>query len=116
MIQRFTKRPVTIDAVRWDGRNREGMGAFCPSAVFSDNAQHSSFLIPTLEGMMMADAGDWIIKGIKGEFYPIKPDIFEETYEPEFVPSVGVSPYMIEAAQIEVFEDAAERIKDLPTS
>lgn len=38
-------------------------------------------LIPTLEGLMTADEGDWIIKGIKGEIYPCKPDIFEATYE-----------------------------------
>lgn len=38
--------------------------------------------IPTLEGMMHASIGDWIIKGVRGEFYPCKPDIFEATYEP----------------------------------
>lgn len=41
----------------------------------------SSIIIPTLEGEMTASPGDWIIRGVKGEFYPCKPDIFEETYE-----------------------------------
>ena len=44
--------------------------------------QGDVLLIHTREGVMMAQAGDWIIKGIKGEFYPCKPDIFEATYEP----------------------------------
>jgi hypothetical protein len=42
----------------------------------------NSFYIPTLEGNMKAQMNDWIIKGVNGEFYPCKPDIFEKTYEP----------------------------------
>ena len=41
-----------------------------------------ALLIPTLEGTMRADVGDWIIRGVQGEFYPCKPEIFKETYEP----------------------------------
>ncbi|MEE7714225.1 hypothetical protein V3J85_23230 [Bacillus sp. 5001] len=41
-----------------------------------------SISIPTLEGVMTADEGDWIIRGVQGEFYPCKPDIFAATYEP----------------------------------
>jgi hypothetical protein len=44
--------------------------------------QNGTVTITTLEGVMRADPGDWIIRGVKGEFYPCKPDIFEATYEP----------------------------------
>jgi hypothetical protein len=45
--------------------------------------QTGGIYIPTLEGVVVASPGDWIIRGVKGEFYPCKPDIFEATYEPE---------------------------------
>lgn len=45
-------------------------------------SQTVALIIPTLEGEMRADLGDWIICGVKGEFYPCKPDIFDATYEP----------------------------------
>lgn len=48
----------------------------------SEDRTSFSFQIQTLEGVMTASPGDWIIKGINGEFYPCKPDIFEKTYEP----------------------------------
>ncbi|WP_204664866.1 hypothetical protein [Dyadobacter sandarakinus] len=44
--------------------------------------REDKILIPTLEGVMEASLGDWIIRGVNGEFYPCKPDIFEKTYEP----------------------------------
>ena len=49
------------------------------SAAWHDG---TDIFIPTLEGVMRASVGDWIIKGVNGEFYPCKPDIFEKTYEP----------------------------------
>jgi hypothetical protein len=83
----FRKKPVTIEArqltsedawpeiAAWCGgitRNLEMTPGAEPQAVF---------LIPTLEGEMRAQVGDWIIRGVKGEFYPCKPDIFAATYE-----------------------------------
>ena len=79
---RYRKRPVVIEAaqlgvdydrdceiVRWCGGEATG--------------EHGALLaIYTLEGRMLAGPGDWIIKGVQGEFYPCKPDIFEATYEP----------------------------------
>ena len=55
-----------------------------PSWLFMSNyeLQGDSLLIKTPEGTMRADPGDWIIRGVKGEIYPCKPDIFEATYEP----------------------------------
>lgn len=77
------KKPVIVDAVLYDGSKesvadvlRLGKNSSRAVAVFPD------FLtINTLEGVHMASIGDWIIKGVQGELYPIKPDIFEQTYE-----------------------------------
>lgn len=79
-MPRFRKKPVMIEAVQFTGKNDAECLAFCPTA-FDPPALAPTICIPTLEGTMTAGAGDWIIKGIKGEFYPCKPDIFEATYE-----------------------------------
>lgn len=95
----FRKKPVVIDAWEFGGglKAPEWIGEITPVDGPNDvYAQHiaktenkitSSFggkllHIPTLEGVMTAQAGDWIIRGVKGERYPCKPDIFEATYEP----------------------------------
>jgi hypothetical protein len=75
---RFRKKPVVIEAVRWDGHNWDDIYLWCPSAR---EARGTAITIPTLEGDMLANAGDWIIKGVAGEFYPCKNTIFEATYE-----------------------------------
>lgn len=74
---KYRKKPVTIEAVRWTGDNRKEIHDFCSDAYTVD----CSLYIKTLEGVHIARAGDYIIKGVHGEFYPCKPDIFEETYE-----------------------------------
>ena len=88
MIQKFRKRPVVVEAVqlRWD--TWDEICEFVPKEQFGggffvngDN-QTLGLRIRTLEGVMEAVEGDWIVKGVKGEVYPVKPDIFEETYEP----------------------------------
>ena len=76
---KFRKKPVVIDAVQWMGDNVFDIHDFC-GGLFTHAG--SRLAIQTLEGTMYADIGDWIIKGVKGEFYPCKPDIFEATYEP----------------------------------
>lgn len=78
---KYRKKPVVIDAVRWNGENFGDV-----VALGGDPHRHifttGDFLnIETLEGTMLANLGDWIIKGVKGELYPCKPDIFEATYE-----------------------------------
>ena len=80
---KFRKKPVVIEAVQWTGRNvREvmelGIGRIGAVEV---NGSEGTITIPTLEGNMLASPGDWIIRGVKGELYPCKPDIFEATYE-----------------------------------
>jgi hypothetical protein len=86
-MMKFRKKPVVIEAMqlhdadpdqwcevlKWIGEDACAVGeGFEPHII----------QIRTLEGLMFADPHDWIIKGVKGEFYPCKPDIFEATYEP----------------------------------
>ena len=84
---KFRKKPVVIEAVRWDGTNVKTVldfGDSGPAPLWGDDFKidASGVHIRTSEGIMRADVGDWIIKGLKGEFYPCKPDIFAATYEP----------------------------------
>ena len=77
MIKVYRKIPVEIEALKWDGENFAEVKQFCPAATWIDD----ELSILTLEGDMSASVGDYIIKGVKGEFYPCKPDIFKLTYE-----------------------------------
>jgi hypothetical protein len=82
---KYRKKPVVIEALlNLGGRDIASQVAeWCGGRLDeNENYQAPSILIETLEGTMRADPGDWIIKGVKGEFYPCKPDIFEATYEP----------------------------------
>ena len=94
MSSKYVKRPVIIDAVQWTGDNLREVIRFTDSAPetrtmhagmkwdeYADLVARDGLKIYTLEGKMNADVGDWIIRGIKGEFYPCKPDIFAATYE-----------------------------------
>lgn len=82
MIIKATKKPVTIECVKWDGENIEEIKAFVGSSyIGGENDDGKKLIISTLEGDMLASIGDYIIKGVKGEFYPCKPDIFENTYD-----------------------------------
>lgn len=78
MIKRFKKKPVVIEAVQYTGNFDEIMG-FCGQNQV--NVIDENLYINTLEGDMKAEYLDWIIKGVNGEFYPCKPDIFQKTYE-----------------------------------
>jgi len=78
---RFRKRPVEIEAVQWTGHNCTEVYDILNVGGSAWRGQFGSLVIPTLEGEVRADPGDWIIRGSKGEFYPCKPAIFEETYE-----------------------------------
>lgn len=90
----YRKRPVVIEAVQWTGDNLNKIITFTdgPPEVRSMHAgekwedyeaivKRDGLKIYTLEGVMSANVGDWIIKGVKGEFYPRKPEIFTATYE-----------------------------------
>ena len=80
---KFRKKPVVIEAVQWTGENHQEVKSLAPEQnVFRGSIRKDTILILTLEGTMTASVGDWIIKGINGEFYPCKPNIFAATYEP----------------------------------
>jgi len=81
-MSKYRKKPVVIEAVQWNGNNhRELLQLGLEGNSVVD--RQGSISIVTLEGVMSATKGDWIIKGVKGEFYPCKPGIFEMTYEKE---------------------------------
>lgn len=86
-MSKFRKKPVVIEAVQWTGENIEEMINHCAPAGQGEGWQIAPIVraqpmtIHTLEGDHRADIGDWIIRGVKGELYPCKPDIFEATYE-----------------------------------
>lgn len=79
-MAKYRKKPIVIEAIKWNGKNFKEIEEFCNNIRilrWIDMALE----IQTLEGKIIATQNDYIIKGIKGEFYPCKPDIFEATYE-----------------------------------
>lgn len=87
MPERFTKKPVTIEAVQFNNDESSyalirwiNEGQLAAGRCFA-SWQNNELIVPTLEGEHIASPGDWIIRGVKGEFYPCKPDIFEMTYD-----------------------------------
>jgi hypothetical protein len=82
-MPRFTKKPVSIEARRFTNNNEADdaqmneLVAWIGGTAFHNG---TDIFIPTLEGEMRAMCGDWIIRGVNGEFYPCKPEIFEATY------------------------------------
>lgn len=91
MSTKYRKKPVVIEAMEFVKGRSPGVGyevaAWCGGRFNTDvkPSDHTdvrySISIPTLEGVMTADEGDFIIRGVQGEFYPCKPDIFAATYE-----------------------------------
>ena len=78
-MAKFRKKPVVIEACQFDGTFVSIEAMQIPSC--SQDFGSCTLEIETLEGVMTAQVGDWIIRGVKGEFYPCKPDIFAATYE-----------------------------------
>ena len=83
---KFIKKPIVIEAIQWTGKNLDEVVMFTgPDKLVQIRNIHNHptgvLVIETLEGDHRASVGDWIIQGIKGEFYPCKPDIFDATYE-----------------------------------
>lgn len=85
-VAHYRKKPVVVEAVHLtDDADWGTIADWCRSprtVPHRPGDLKDQLLIPTLEGVMWASVGDWIIKGVQGEFYPCKPDIFEATYEP----------------------------------
>lgn len=84
MVKTYVKKPIQIEAVQWNGKNFDEIKEFCKDAMI---AYGSELIIPTLEdgkfikAKHVATEGDYVIKGIRGEFYFCKEDIFNEIYE-----------------------------------
>ncbi|UGT65306.1 hypothetical protein LTT66_18220 [Nocardia gipuzkoensis] len=87
MPLRFRKKPVEVEAIRLDNKTTpDDVARWCGGRVTYPGGRHTGagpilIEIDTLEGVMTAQPGDWIVRGVKGEFYPVKPDIFEATYD-----------------------------------
>jgi len=89
MLNRYVKKPIVIEAIQWLGSNTAEIDAFLsvgldPAVRAIDSEYHvagEQLMIYTLEGNHLATVGDFIIRGIQGEFYPCKPDIFFATYD-----------------------------------
>ncbi len=87
----YRKKPVEIEALQWDGGNRPDMYLFITGRDWTPQARdliymhlfkpNGDLVIKTLEGDHLARIGDYIIKGVEGEFYPCKPEIFKKTYD-----------------------------------
>lgn len=78
----YRKKPVTIEALLFTGDNANEVDEWINGDEADGGWGHCDYWeIETLEGTMTARLGDYIIRGVKGEFYPCKPDIFDETYE-----------------------------------
>lgn len=79
MVKQYRKKPVVIEAVEWDGmaESMRMIDEFCNAHSWNP----AGLIIKTLEGDHHVSLGDMIIKGINGEFYPCKPDIFAKTYD-----------------------------------
>lgn len=88
--QKFRKKPVVVEAMLYDGANAKQVAAWCGGEVVDDRVGDDDndvtiyVRISTLEGNMNASPGDYVIRGVSGEYYPCKPDIFEKTYEIDY--------------------------------
>jgi len=85
--KKFRKKPVVIEAFQFTDESKDAAYRWASSHQMNidpsfDDHEGPILSIPTLEGEMICRIGDWIIRGVNGEFYPCKPDIFEKTYEP----------------------------------
>lgn len=81
MVKRYRTKPCEIEAIQFTGtdENKIELHRFMGFQYYVD--ENGNVVIPTLEGNMNASVGDYIIKGLRGEFYPCKPDVFEKKYE-----------------------------------
>lgn len=113
MPLKFRKKPIVIEAKQWTGNNLDELLAWgCPGTLLP--ASENGLIIGTLEdgpnceAVHVADRWDWIICGVKGEFYPCKPDIFAATYDPATAPDPEAEIVRLRAER----DNAERRYKD----
>lgn len=88
-MKKYVKKPLPVEAVQWTGGNRAEIANFCHKARFEyeddggwkDKQEFPTLYIITLEGKMKANNGDWILHGNHNDYWPVKKEIFEATYE-----------------------------------
>jgi len=85
-VKRYRKKPVEIEALQWTGDNLQECIDFLGDSYGGHRADRtpggkSEITVLTLEGRHIASRGDYIVRGVQGEHYPVKPDIFERTYD-----------------------------------
>lgn len=82
-MAKFRKKPVVIEAVQWSGNLKECV-EFLGDSYGGHHAEddYDEIIVKTLEGRHIASNGDYLIRGVNGEHYPCKPDIFAKTYDP----------------------------------
>lgn len=78
-MKKYRKKPIVIEAIQYEKASIGKAQNFCDKMRY--NPHNNEYYIETLEGTMLISEGDYIIKGVNGEFYPCKADIFEKTYE-----------------------------------
>lgn len=76
--KKYVKKPIIISAMQWTGDNTQDILDWVPNSF---HPAYPIIVIPTMEGAMQASLHDFIIRGVRGEFYPCKPDIFYDTYQ-----------------------------------
>jgi hypothetical protein len=84
-MARYRKKPVVVDAWQFDGtwETAKDIVSMDQRIGWSEGSDGTRIVIDTLDGQMVALPGDWVIRGVKNEFYPCKPDVFVATYDPE---------------------------------
>lgn len=115
---KYRKKPVEIEAMQLTADNACEVLTFCNGSgdIVASKEDDGTISIKTLEGTMLASIGDYVIKGVKGEFYPCKPDIFEATYDRieedlSFLPNFEVELVKEEIANIASLLDNDPRMK-----
>ena len=81
MIRKYRQKPIVIEAIQFNGNNESEIIEFTKSIALTRPECLKSMRIPTFEGDMIANVGDWVIKDVNGYFYQCKSDIFEKTYD-----------------------------------
>ena len=80
-VREFRKKPVVIEAIQFDGSFAPDLAEFVGVHGWYTDVAAPAWVIHTRHGSVRAEIGDWIIKGEFGDYWPCKPDIFEQTYE-----------------------------------
>lgn len=112
-MQRFRKKPVVVEAEQWLGTVEQKERLLAEGLIMDIPSLDGSCLVPTLEGNMTCQINDYIIKGIKGEYYPCKPDIFELTYDMDEKETLEIEvgdTIKVDAAEDNIQEDNIEKV------